>query len=80
MMRQRPCAIGVVAADKFLIDKRIGDEGRKDAEVDDVAAQSQQSAIGKEESLHHQHRGNGQKGRRWAEQNRQQQAAAEVAA
>ena len=62
------------------VDERIGNERREESQVENVAAQGQQAAVREEERLHGQHRGDHQEGRVRPEQDRQDQAAAQVPA
>lgn len=49
-----------IAAEDLLVDERVCNKGGEKAHVEDVAAESQQSSVGKEQGLDHEHRGNGE--------------------
>ena len=71
--------LGVGAGD-FPVDEGVDDKGRDETHVEDIAAEGQQAAVGEEKGLHDQDRGDGEKGGMGAEQDRQQQPAAQMAA
>lgn len=60
--------------------ERVADEGRKKAEVEDVAAECKQPAVGEEEGLHDQHGGHDEESGIRPEQDCEQEAAAEMTA
>ena len=62
------------------IHKRIRDERRIEPEIEDVTAQSQETAVRKEERLNREHRRDHEKRRIRPQQDRQDQAAAEMPA
>ncbi len=72
------CGIRGVAGD-WPVDERIGDKAGENAEVENIAAQRQKSAIGEEHGLDGEHRGDGEKGRTGAEQDGKDHSSAQVA-
>ena len=68
------------AADDPSVDERVGDERREEAEVEDVGAQGQQTAVREEQSLHGEDRGHHEEGRLRAQQDGEDQRSPEVTA
>ena len=60
--------------------QRVGCQARERRHVQDVASQGEQPAVGEEQALQHQHRGEGREGRPGTQHRREQDAAYQVAA
>ena len=77
---QQDAALGRPLSHQLFINQRVGDKTGEKAEIEDVAPQGQEPAVGEEQGLHREDGGHGEKGGIRSQQDGENHAAAQVAA